>query len=56
MQFEGFVLDNVWNLDKLNNSKKESIWIFNSKPEALPERIIKASSNENMVISDFFNW
>lgn len=51
---EGFVLDNVWNLDKLNNSAKESVEYSTQKPEALLERIIKASSNENMVIADFF--
>lgn len=51
---EGFVLDNVWNLDKLNNSAKESVEYSTQKPEALLERIIKASSNENMVVADFF--
>ena len=51
---EGFVLDNVWHLDKLNNSAKESVNYSTQKPEALLERIIKASSNEGMIIADFF--
>lgn len=51
---EGFVLDNVWHLDKLNNSAKESVNYSTQKPEALLERIIKASSNDDMMVADFF--
>lgn len=51
---EGVVIDDVWNLDKLNNSAKESVDYATQKPEALLERIIKASSNEGMVVADFF--
>ncbi len=51
---EGVVVDNVWNLDKLNNSATEGIGYPTQKPEALLERIIKASSNEGDLIADFF--
>lgn len=51
---EGVVVDDVWDLDKLNNSAKESVDYATQKPEALLERIIKASSNEGMVVADFF--
>lgn len=51
---EGVVVDDVWDLDKLNNSAKEGIGYPTQKPEALLERIIKASSNEGDLIADFF--
>lgn len=51
---EGFVVDDVWDLDKLNNSSKESVDYATQKPETLLERIIKASSDEGMVVADFF--
>ena len=51
---EGVVVDDVWDLDKLNNSAKESVDYATQKPEALLERIIKASSNEGMLVADFF--
>lgn len=51
---DGVVLDDVWDLDKLNNSANESVNYATQKPEALLERIIKASSNEGMVVADFF--
>ena len=51
---EGKVVDNVWHMDKVNNSAKESVEYATQKPEALLQRIIKASSNENMVVADFF--
>ncbi|MEI7582006.1 site-specific DNA-methyltransferase [Runella sp.] len=51
---EGAVVDDVWDLDKVNNSAKESTDYATQKPEALLERIIKASSNEGMVVADFF--
>lgn len=50
----GVVIDDVWDIDKLNNSAKESVDYATQKPEALLERIIKASSNEGMVVADFF--
>ena len=51
---EGVVVDDVWNLDKLNNSAKENLGYSTQKPEALLERIIKASSNEGDLVCDFF--
>ena len=51
---EGVVIDDVWDIDKINNSAKESVEYSTQKPEILLERIITASSNENMVIADFF--
>lgn len=50
----GVVIDDVWDIDKINNSAKEYIDYATQKPEALLERIIKASSNEGMVVADFF--
>lgn len=51
---QGVVVDDVWNIDKINNSAKESLGYPTQKPEALLERIIKASSNEGDIIADFF--
>lgn len=51
---EGVVVDDVWNLDKLNNSAKENVGYATQKPEALLERIIKASSNPGDLVCDFF--
>lgn len=50
----GKVIDDVWDIDKVNNSAKESQDYATQKPEALLERIIKASSNEGMLVADFF--
>jgi DNA modification methylase len=44
----------VWILDKINNSSKERLGYPTQKPEALLERIIKASSNEGDVILDAY--
>ncbi|MDK2974451.1 MAG: adenine-specific DNA-methyltransferase [Methanofollis sp.] len=51
---EGVVVDDVWDLDKINNSSHEIIGYPTQKPIALLERIIKASSNEGDLIADFF--
>lgn len=51
---EGVVVDDTWDIDKLNNSAKESTDYATQKPEALLERIIKASSDEGMLVADFF--
>ena len=50
----GKVVDSVWNIDKLNNSAKASVGYPTQKPEALLERIIKASSNAGDLVADFF--
>lgn len=51
---EGVVVDDVWDLDKINNSSLEGLGYATQKPEKLLERIIKASSNENSIVADFF--
>lgn len=51
---EGVVVDDVWHLDKINNSALESLGYPTQKPEALLERIIRASSNEGDLVADFF--
>lgn len=51
---EGVVVDDVWDIDKINNSAKESVDYATQKPTALLERIISASSNNKMLVADFF--
>ena len=50
----GVVIDDVWDLDKINNSSKEAIGYPTQKPISLIERIIIASSNEGDIVADFF--
>jgi adenine-specific DNA-methyltransferase len=50
---KGVVVDDVWDLDKLNNSAKESVNFTSQKREALLERIITASCPENGIVLDF---
>lgn len=52
---EGVVIDDVWDLDKINNSSKEGLGYNTQKPEKLLERIIAASSNETSIVADFFS-
>ena len=51
---EGVVVDDVWSLDKINNSAGESVNYATQKPEVLLERIIQASSNKGDLVADFF--
>ncbi len=51
---EGVVVDDVWDIDKINNSAKESLGYPTQKPKVLIERIIEASSNEGDIVADFF--
>jgi len=51
---EGVVVDDVWDIDKINNSATEAFGYPTQKPEVLLERIIKASSNEGELVADFF--
>ena len=44
----------VWYIATINGMANEKTDYETQKPEELLERIIKASSNENMVIADFF--
>ena len=48
-----FVQD-VWDIPIVNPQAKERVDYATQKPEALLERIIKASSNENSIVADFF--
>ena len=48
-------VDDVWRLSMLQPAdKEEPVGYATQKPEALLERIIKASSDEGMVVADFF--
>lgn len=51
---DGVVIDDVWDIDKINNSAKESVDYSTQKPEVLIERIVTASTNKGMVVADFF--
>ena len=53
MQY-GKPVDDVWSIDKLNNSAKEAVGYPTQKPLALLKRIIKASSNYDDVVLDPF--
>lgn len=49
------VLENsLWEVASLSNNPVESVGYATQKPEALLERIIKASSNEGDLVCDFF--
>lgn len=48
-------IDDVWRLSMLQPAdKNEPVGYATQKPEALLERIIKASSDEGMIVADFF--
>ena len=52
---EGVVIDDVWDdINSLQGSTLERTEYDTQKPEALLERIIKASSNEGDLVADFF--
>ena len=52
---KGTPLTSIWDdVDRVGNTSSERIDYATQKPEALLERIIKASSNEGMVVADFF--
>lgn len=51
----GIALDDVWtDIDAVNSQADERVDYATQKPEALLERIINASSNEGMMVADFF--
>ncbi len=53
---EGNIVDSVWtDISPVNPMGKERVDYATQKPEALLERIIKASSNEGMLVADFFS-
>ncbi|KAF0194362.1 MAG: site-specific DNA-methyltransferase (adenine-specific) [Bacillota bacterium] len=51
---DGRPIDDVWDLDKLNNSSKESVGYPTQKPEALLERIISSWSKRGDIVVDAF--
>jgi len=50
----GILFDDVWDSQTIQSAAKERTDYATQKPEALLERIIKASSNEGDIIADFF--
>ena len=51
----GIPLDDIWtDISAVNSQAEERVDYATQKPEALLERIIKASSNEGMLVADFF--
>ncbi|MEI6155322.1 MAG: DNA methyltransferase, partial [Deltaproteobacteria bacterium] len=50
----GKPISNVWIIDKINNSSKERLGYPTQKPEALLERIIKASTNKGDIVLDAY--
>ncbi len=51
---EKTIAPDVWEINYINSQAKERLNYPTQKPEALLERIIKASSNEGDLIADFF--
>ena len=52
---KGTPLTNLWDdVDRVGNTSSERIDYATQKPTALLERIIQASSNEGMLVADFF--
>lgn len=55
LKIEGNTIDSVWDIKAVDpKNKNERIGYSTQKPEALLERIIKASSNEGDLVCDFF--
>jgi len=53
--YDGVVLDDNWlDISEVNVMSKERAYYPTQKPEALIERIIKISTNEGDLVSDFF--
>ena len=51
---DGRPVDDIWEIDKINNSSKERTGYPTQKPEALLERIIESSSKKDDLILDPF--
>lgn len=50
----GKPVDDVWDIDKINNSSKEHLGYPTQKPLALLERIVEASSDKGDIVLDAF--
>ena len=54
-EMKGEIVGDIWtDIDPINSQAKENLRYPTQKPEALLERIIKASSNEGDLVADFF--
>ncbi|WP_189525207.1 site-specific DNA-methyltransferase [Nostoc sp. 'Peltigera membranacea cyanobiont' 232] len=54
-EYEGQPIQNLWNdIYVINSQANEYLGYPTQKPEALLERIIQTSSNENSLVADFF--
>lgn len=54
-KYKGQLIQNIWlDIPIVNPMAKERVDYATQKPEALLERIIKTSSNEGMLVADFF--
>ena len=54
-EHEGVPAQDLWlDINKIHNQSNELTGYATQKPEALLDRIIKASSNENDIVADFF--
>ena len=53
VMLEGVVVDDVWHIDKLNNSSNESVGYSTQKTEELLGRILTASAPEHGLVADF---
>lgn len=54
-EMDGVPAQDIWvDIFAVNSQAEERVGYATQKPEALLERIIKASSNEGMIVADFF--
>jgi adenine-specific DNA-methyltransferase len=54
-EYEGVPLQDLWtDISKIHNQSAELVGYATQKPEALLQRILKASSNEGDLVGDFF--
>jgi DNA modification methylase len=54
IEYDHRSVDNIWRIPNLASTTKEKLGYPTQKPEDLLDRIIKASTNENDLIADFF--
>lgn len=54
MKEGGKLVPDYWSFPIVNRTYVEAVDYSTQKPEALLERVIKASSNEGMIVADFF--
>lgn len=56
LKIEGNTVDSVWDIKAVDpKNKTEKVGYATQKPEALLERVIRASSDEGMIVADFFS-